>query len=73
MIKNINTNIMKERGKYANVLKKSKMTHRLLVQFPVRAHAWVTGLVPGWGPMRGNQLMFFSLSFSLLSPLSQNK
>ena len=41
-----------------------------LVQFPVRAHAWVTGQVSNRGHVRGNHtLMFVSLSFSLL-PLS---
>ena len=29
----------------------------LLVRFPVRAHAWVAGLVPGWGCVRGNRLI----------------
>ena len=29
-------------------------TERLLVRFPVRAHAWVAGQVPGWGYGRGN-------------------
>ena len=34
-----------------------------LVQFPVRAHAWVAGLVPGGGHVKGNHmLMFLSLS-----------
>ena len=38
----------------------------------VRAHAWVAGLVPSWGHMRGNHtLTFLSLSFSL--PFSKNK
>ena len=45
-----------------------------LVQFPVRAHAWVAGQVPSRGCMRGNHtLMFLSPSFSLTSPLSKNK
>ena len=49
-------------------------TERSLVQLPVRAHAWVAGLVPSWGRERGNHtLMFLSLSFSLPSPLSKNK
>ena len=44
------------------------------VRFPVRAHAWVAGLVPSWGHMRGNHtLMFLSLSFSFPAPLSKNK
>ena len=42
-----------------------------LVQFPVRAHAWVVAQVPSVGHMRSNHtLMFLSLSFSLPSPLS---
>ena len=45
-----------------------------LVLFPVQAHAWVAGQVSSGGCMRGNRtLMFLSLSFSLLSPLSKNK
>ena len=45
-----------------------------LVLFPVRAQAWVVGQLPSRGHLRGNHtLMFFSLSFSLLSPLSKNK
>ena len=40
-----------------------------LVRFPVRAHTWVAGQVPGRGHARGNHtLMSLSLSFSL-SPL----
>ena len=34
--------------------------------FPVTAHAWAVGLVHSWGE-RKRQLMFLSLSFSLLS------
>ena len=45
-----------------------------LVQFPVRAHAWVTGQVSSSRHMRGNHtLKFLSLFFSLPSPLSKNK
>ena len=45
-----------------------------LVWFPVGAHAWVSGQVPCRRRTRGNYtLMFLSRSFSLLSPLSQNK
>ena len=45
-----------------------------LVQFPVRAHAWVAGPVPSRGRMRGSHtLMFLSLCFFLPSPLSKNK
>ena len=45
------------------------------VRIPVGTHAWVAGRVPmGGGNVRGNHmLMFFSLSFSLPSPLSKNK
>ena len=50
-------------------------TERSLVCFPVRAHAWVAGQVPGWGRARGNQsfcfMVFLSLTPSL--PLSKNK
>ena len=39
-----------------------------LVQFPVRAHAWVAGQVPSRGRTKGNHtLMFLSLPPSLLS------
>ena len=49
-------------------------TKGLLVQFPVRAHAWVAGQVSSGGRMRGNHaLMFLYFSFFLLSPLSKNK
>ena len=42
------------------------------VGFPVRAHAWVVGQVPGRGCMRSNHtLMFLSLFPSF--PLSKNK
>ena len=45
-------------------------TEGLLVRYLVRAHAWVAGQVPSWGHAGGNHtLMFFSLSFSLPSPL----
>ena len=45
-----------------------------LVQFPVRAHAWVVGQVPSRGHVRGNHtLIFLSLPFSLPSPFSKNK
>ena len=55
------------------------MEHRLQtkqsqVRFPVRAHAWVVGQVPSRGHVKGNHtLMFLSLSFFHLSPLSKNK
>ena len=45
-----------------------------LVQFPVRAHAWVVGQVPSGGHVRGNHtLMFLSPSYSLPSLLSKNE
>ena len=45
-------------------------TKGLLVQFPVRVHAWVLGQVPSWGHSKDNHtMMFLSLSFSLPSPL----
>ena len=41
-----------------------------LVQFPVRANAWVAGQVPSRGHARDNHtLMFLSLSFCIPSPL----
>ena len=43
----------------------------LLVQSPVRAHAWVVGQVLSWGHARGNWLMYFShidVSLSLFLP-----
>ena len=49
-------------------------TKESLVQFPVRAQAWVVGQVPSTGCTRGNHtLMFLSPFFSFLSPLSKNK
>ena len=45
-------------------------TKGLLVQFPVRAHAWVVGQVPSRGHGRGNRTLIF-LSFP--SSLSKNK
>ena len=45
-------------------------TKGLLVQLPVRAHAWGAGQVPPKGHARGNRtLMFLSLPFSLLFSL----
>ena len=45
-----------------------------LVQFPVRAHAWIVGQVPSRGCVRDNHtLIFLSLSFSFPSSLSKNK
>ena len=49
-------------------------TKRLLVRFPVRAHAWVVGQIPSRGYSRSNHtLMLPSFSFSLPSPLFKNK
>ena len=48
-------------------------TERLLVQFPVRAPAWVVGQVPSGWHERGNQLMFplhINVSLTLLLPPS---
>ena len=45
-------------------------TKGLLVQFPVRAHAWVVGQVSSRGcSSRNHTLVFLSLSFSLPSSL----
>ena len=41
-------------------LSASLWTERLLVAFPVRAHAWVAGWVCSWGCARGNQLIYLS-------------
>ena len=55
-------------------LSASLRTKGSLVRFPVRAHAWVAGPVPSRGHVRGNHtLMFLSFTFSLPSPLSENK
>ena len=35
-------------------------TKKLLVWFPVRAHAWVASQIPDWGHARGNCSMFLS-------------
>ena len=35
-------------------------TNGSLVQFLVRAHAWVVGQVPSWGSVKCNQSMYFS-------------
>ena len=49
------------------------------VRFPLKAHALAVGQVPRWGRETGNQLLFLShilflsLSFSVLYPLSKNK
>ena len=45
-----------------------------LVQFPVRAHAWVVGQVSSGGHLKGNHTLILpSLSFSLPSSLPRNK
>ena len=55
-------------------LSASLQTKGLLVQFPVRPHAWVAGQVPSRVCERGNHtLMFLSFSFSFPSSLSKNK
>ena len=55
-------------------LSASLWTKRSQVRFPVRAHAWVVGQVPGWQLTRDNHtLVFLFLSFSIPSPLSKNK
>ena len=51
-------------------------TKRLLVWFPVRAHAWVVGQVPSWGRARGNWWLCISCTsmfLSLFSPLCKKK
>ena len=39
---------------WLNGLSASLQTKKLLVQFPVRAHAWVAGQVPTWGRVKDN-------------------
>ena len=41
---------------------------RSLVWFRVRAHAWLSGQVPSWGHVRGNQLMYL-LHIDVFLPL----
>ena len=41
-----------------------------LVQFPVRAHAWVAGQVPSWGMQEATTHLYFFLSLSPSLPLS---
>ena len=48
-------------------LNASLQTQRSLVQFPVRAHAWVVGQVPSWGHERGNGSMFLNHTLMFLS------
>ena len=57
----------------SNGLSAGLQTKGLPVEFPVRAHAQVAGQVPSKRCKRGNNMMFFSLPFSLPSPLSNNK
>ena len=47
----------------------SQWTKRLLVRFPIRAHAWVAAQVPGWGRGRGSQLMFQKSHITVCLPL----
>ena len=57
----------------AQWIERGLRTKESLVQFPVRAHAWVVGQVPSREYARGNHtLMFLSFS-SFPSPLSKNK
>ena len=54
----------------AQWIERRLQTKGLLVQLPVRAHAWVAGQVPSGGYVRGNHTLIFpSLSFSLPFPL----
>ena len=46
---------------------------RVTGSIPSQVHAWVASQVPNRGCMRGNRLMYLSLSFSCPSPLSKNK
>ena len=58
---------------WLNELNASLRTKESPVRFPVKARAWVVGQVPTRGCVRGNHiLMFLSLFFSCLSPLSKN-
>ena len=54
-------------------IERGLQTKGLLVRFPVRAHAWVAGPRPQWGPHERQPHIDISLSFSLPSPLSENK
>ena len=42
-------------------------TERLPVEFPVKAHVWVLGQVPGWGQARRNRYIFLSFLPPFLS------
>ncbi|KAF6109825.1 hypothetical protein HJG60_011016 [Phyllostomus discolor] len=50
--------------RWVDVIPQSK---RSLVRFLIRAHAWVAGLVPGWGVCK-RQLIDVSLSHRCVSP-----
>ena len=58
-------------------LSTSLPTKGLLVRFPVRAHAWVTGQVPSEGCARGNHtltfLFFSSPSFPLYLKINKKE
>ena len=57
----------------AQWIERELQTEGLLVRFPIRAHAWVAGPGPQWGPHEKQPHVDISLSFSLPSPLSKNK
>ena len=58
----------------AQWIERRPANHGIVVRFPVRARAWVAGLLPSRGRVKGNHtLMFPSPSFSFPSPLSENK
>ena len=71
-IKKYNKKIWEPWLVYLSGLSMSLQTKGSLVQFPVRAHAWVVGQVPSWGRMRGNHTLMF-LSLSLPFPFSKIK
>ena len=54
-------------------LSASLWTKGSLVQFPVRAHAWVAGQVPSRGCVRGNHTLIISFPLSPSHPLNKNK
>ena len=57
----------------AQWIERGLQTKKLPVRFPVRAHVWVAGPGPHWGPHERQPHIDVSLSFSLPSPLSENK
>ena len=57
----------------AQWIERRLQTKGLPVRFPVRAHAWVAAPGPQWGPHERQPHIDVSLSFSLPSPLSENK